>query len=106
MELQNKNTPPSAPKPQVQQPLKKCAPLAKHHFPVSALEITDNDRFLTIKEVIDMTGRSRSSIYSDMGIEAFPRAIKIGPRSVRWQKSAVLKWMQAQVDNSFQAEGE
>lgn len=53
MELQTKNTSPSSPKPQVQQPLKKCAPHAKHHFPVSALEISDNDRFLTIKEVID-----------------------------------------------------
>lgn len=45
---------------------------------------------IRLKEVIKLTGKSRSSIYAD---KSFPQAIHIGARSVAWDEQEVLDWI-------------
>ena len=41
-------------------------------------------RLLTLREVCEMTGLSRSSIYAMMAAGQFPQPIRIGARAIRW----------------------
>lgn len=52
----------------------------------------DNLELLTLQQVIDITHRSRSSIYNDMTLDLFPKPLKIGRRSVRWRMEDIRKW--------------
>lgn len=51
-------------------------------------------RLIRIKEVITMTGKSRSAIYADMAAGVFPASVKIGDKSVAWAEAAILKWIE------------
>ena len=53
------------------------------------------DRLLRRREVEDMTGLSRSSIYRLMKLGLFPRPVKVGRSAVRWNKSAVAAWIES-----------
>ena len=53
---------------------------------------TGLDRLLTVGEVLEVTGLSRSSIYSLMRQGGFPEPLKVGPRAVRWQLSEIEEW--------------
>lgn len=55
------------------------------------------DRLLHRKEVMKMTGLSRSSIYVYQNKYGFPKPINIGPRAVRWQESLVKAWIDSKV---------
>ncbi|MCY4634553.1 MAG: AlpA family transcriptional regulator [Acidobacteria bacterium] len=46
-------------------------------------------RLLTLREVCEMTGLSRSSIYAMMAAGEFPKPIRIGARAVRWYENEV-----------------
>ena len=46
-------------------------------------------RLLTLREVSEMTGLSRSSIYAMMAAGEFPRPVRIGARAVRWHENEV-----------------
>jgi len=46
-------------------------------------------RLLTVREVREMTGLSRSSIYAMMAAGDFPKPIRIGSRAVRWHEHEV-----------------
>lgn len=48
-------------------------------------------------EVTALTRRSRSSLYDDMERGAFPKPVKLGPRSVAWIASEVEAWLEARV---------
>ena len=50
------------------------------------------DRLMTIAEVLQVTGFSRSSIYSLMRQGVFPEPLKVGPRAVRWRESEIREW--------------
>ncbi len=53
-------------------------------------------KILRLKEVKEMTGLSRSTIYSEIAKGKFPRQIKLtGARSVGWHKSAVIQWIKS-----------
>jgi len=52
-----------------------------------------NDRFLSLKEVKEITGFSRSSIYSYIQQSRFPKAILIGSRKVAWMKTEIDAWV-------------
>ena len=43
------------------------------------------NRLLRLKEVVQMVGLSRASIYRLMDSGDFPHAIRVGPRAVRWR---------------------
>ena len=49
--------------------------------------------FLRRQSVEQMTGLSRSSIYSFMARDQFPKPIPIGPKAVRWSSREILSWM-------------
>jgi len=51
------------------------------------------DRMLRRKEVEDITGRSRSSIYDGIADGTFPKPVKIGARAVAWPESVIRAWI-------------
>ncbi|MEZ8658775.1 helix-turn-helix transcriptional regulator [Vibrio cyclitrophicus] len=54
-------------------------------------------RFIRLKEVINMTGLGRSSIYNFMKEGSFPTSVSVGGRGVRWVESEINKWMEARI---------
>ncbi len=50
-------------------------------------------KLLKIREVVKITGLSKSSIYDQMSRDEFPRPISLGPKSVAWLESEVLEWI-------------
>jgi prophage regulatory protein len=59
-------------------------PFIDHRYP--------ND-LIRIKEVIQMTGTSRSFIYSHINQGHFPKPIQLGARAVAWQRHEVDEWV-------------
>lgn len=66
--------------------------------------MSNNKRFLRLKEVIERTGRSRSSIYLDMDLGRFPMSVKLGARSIGWLESDIDAWIQERIQQSRTAE--
>ena len=59
------------------------------------MDTESGDRLLRLREMIVLTGYSRSSIYRKMRDGSFPQALKIGARAVRWQESEIVAWRAA-----------
>lgn len=51
------------------------------------------NRFLRLSDVIDSTGLSKSTIYSQIQKGTFPASIKLTERSVAWLESDIDEWM-------------
>lgn len=49
-------------------------------------------RFLRLKEVLAICGKSRSSVYDAIRKEDFPKPVKLSGRSSAWIKSEVEQW--------------
>jgi len=60
-----------------------------------------SEKLIRIKTVIDLTGKSRSSIYADIASNKFPKPLLIGARAVAWQFSAIQRWIQSKIDLSM-----
>ncbi len=45
------------------------------------------------QQVIDRVGLSRSTLYSYMSKNLFPRPIRIGMRAVAWSETAINEWI-------------
>ena len=58
---------------------------------------------LRLPSVKARTGRSRSSIYSDVKAGTFPAPIKLGPRSVGWIEAEIEAWLSLQIQHSRSA---
>lgn len=56
------------------------------------------ERFIRIKTVMDMTGKSRSAIYAEMAAGQFPKQLQISARSVAWTESSINKWIQDKIN--------
>lgn len=54
---------------------------------------------IRIKEVMQMTGTSRSFIYAHIKAGDFPRPVHLSSRSIAWVRSSVEKWIQSKVNN-------
>ena len=56
-----------------------------------------DDRLLTRRQVEELFGLSRSTIYRMMRQEPpeFPPPIRIGQRAVRWKESELSEWVAA-----------
>lgn len=48
---------------------------------------------LRLPDVVARTGRARSTLYADIQQGAFPRPIRLGPRSVGWYASEIDDWL-------------
>ncbi|MGR5151297.1 AlpA family transcriptional regulator [Photobacterium swingsii] len=51
-------------------------------------------RFMRLKEVMNVTGLGRSSIYNFMAEGSFPKSVPLGGRAVAWVESEVFEWME------------
>ena len=49
---------------------------------------------IRIPEVMRITGKSRSAIYSDIATGTFPRQLRIGVRSVGWARDEVQRHLE------------
>ena len=49
---------------------------------------------LRVREVLEMTGMSRSFIYAQMAEGTFPKQIHLGPRTIVWNEREVVQWME------------
>ena len=54
-----------------------------------------DDRLLRRRQVEEMTGLGRSSIYRLMQQGEFPTPVKVGPAAVRWRESEVTDWSES-----------
>ena len=61
----------------------------------NSIQSKNVDRILRLPEVVEVTGLSRSSIYRLIGIDAFPRQRRLGPRSSGWRLSDVEGWLES-----------
>ncbi len=57
-------------------------------------------KILRIKQIVEITGLGRSTIYEHMAIGLFPSPIKIGKRAVGWLDSDISAWIAACVSQS------
>ena len=62
-------------------------------------------RIISLKEVIDLTALSRSTIYSYMAEGIFPKSVSLGERRVGWVESEVHEWILAKIEERDQVEG-
>ena len=53
------------------------------------------EKLLRRRQVEEMTGLSRSSIYRLMRTQGFPVAVKVGPAAVRWKESDITSWLES-----------
>ena len=51
------------------------------------------DNIIRRKQVETMIGLSRSTIYSMIASETFPKPLKIGSRAVGWRQSTISTWL-------------
>ncbi|MGF1826251.1 AlpA family transcriptional regulator [Vibrio splendidus] len=56
-------------------------------------ELPASSRLLRLKEVIQVTGISRSSLYKYLNEGQFPPPISLGARSVAWIDHEVQAWI-------------
>lgn len=54
-------------------------------------------RFIKLKEVLKMTGRSRTKTYGDIAEGKFPAPVKNGSSS-HWVDDEIIAWMQERMD--------
>ena len=54
-------------------------------------------RLLRIKEVVQMTGLSASSIYKQMRLGDFPRGVKLPSRSTAWSSEDIDNWIKSRL---------
>lgn len=57
-------------------------------------------RFLRLKEVLAICGKSRSSIYDAIKRGEFPRPVKLGENSSGWIDTEIEDWMRGRIKAS------
>mgnify|MGYP000072936531 FL=1 len=56
-------------------------------------------RIMRLKEIIEKTGLSRSTIYNLISKGEFPKQVDLGARSVGWVDTEVEEWLLAKIEN-------
>ena len=51
------------------------------------------DRLLRLREVEEITGLSRSTIYRMLKAGQFPQSVRVGRKAVRWRLRDINSWM-------------
>ena len=54
-----------------------------------------SDRLLRRRQVEEITGMGRSSIYRLMQHGDFPPPVRVGPAAVRWRESDITSWLES-----------
>lgn len=50
-------------------------------------------KLLTLREVVEITGISKSKIYRDMRVGLFPQPLRLGKNCVRWRNDEIVDWI-------------
>ena len=66
--------------------------LVVHNFP----ERIAQRKLLRLKQVLEATALTRSTLYRKIANETFPRPVHIGDRAVAWRESDIVQWMDEQ----------
>ena len=66
--------------------------LVTHTFPARIAQ----RKLMRLKNVLEATGLTRSTLYRKIANETFPRPVHIGDRAVAWRESDVVRWMDEQ----------
>src|SRR5574343_1864867 len=53
------------------------------------------DKYLRIKQVAELTGLSRATIYNMEKASTFPKKTPLGARAVAWRESEIAAWMES-----------
>ena len=62
-------------------------------------------KILRIDQVTEQTGLSRSSIYKQIRLGLFPKAIKLTARLSGWEEAAVQGWIEDRVREQISGNG-
>ena len=62
------------------------------------------DRLLRRRQVEEITGLGRSSIYRLMQYGQFPRPVKVGSAAVRWRASDITAWLESRPEAKGECE--
>lgn len=62
-------------------------------------------RILRMKDVMKVTGLSRSAIYQKVADDQFPKQIKLGERAAGWLSDEVIGWLNSQITMSRSEQG-
>ncbi len=54
-------------------------------------------KIIRLKDVIEITGLSRSTIYARMSIGEFPVSVNLGGNAVGWVSSEVCAWLENRI---------
>jgi prophage regulatory protein len=57
----------------------------------------DAERLIRLREVMNITGLSRSYVYSLAQKGQFPKPVKLSERSVAWIEAEVLAWIDERI---------
>ena len=75
---------------------KSTLPMGRRGVPSQSEEVTTmHDKLLRRRQVEEITGMSRSSIYRLMQDGQFPRPVKVGCAAVRWRESNITSWLES-----------
>ncbi len=61
------------------------------------------ERILRLRQTLERTGLSRSTLYEKISAGTFPAPVNLGVRSVGWLESEVDEWIAACVKNRRQS---
>ena len=57
----------------------------------------EHNKLYRLKQVLELTGLSRSSLYSLIKTGQFPEQINIGLRAVAWRAGDVIDWIDSRI---------
>jgi predicted DNA-binding transcriptional regulator AlpA len=60
-------------------------------------------RLMRIREVLQLCGLSRATLYREIKLHSFPAQVKLSARSVGWLQDDVMKWLEERVAQRGQA---
>lgn len=55
--------------------------------------MSNTERIIRLKTVLDRTGLSRSTIYRKIAEETFPSQVKMSVHGAGWHESAINRWI-------------
>lgn len=54
-------------------------------------------RLMRIREVLQLSGLSRTTLYREINSHAFPAPVKLSSRSVGWLQDDVTQWLESRI---------
>lgn len=55
-------------------------------------------RLLRIREVLQLCGLSRATLYREIKLHSFPAPVKLSARSVGWLLDDVMHWLESRIE--------